>query len=65
MEHVLALSRLCLALMSLAAWVLPLGDPPARYQLGLSLLLAYVGSSVAILLWLHFRWPELRRRWPL
>ncbi len=57
MEHVLALSRLCLALMSLAAWVFRFGDVPARYQLGLWLLLAYVGSSLAFLLWLHIRWP--------
>jgi len=56
-EHVLALSRLCLALMSLAAWVFRLGDVPARYQLGLSLLLAYVAVSVALVLWLHIRWP--------
>jgi signal transduction histidine kinase len=56
-EHVLALSRLCLALMSLAAWVLPLGDPPARYQLGLLLLLAYVATGVVLLMWLHVRWP--------
>lgn len=57
MEHVLALSRLCLALMSLAAWVLPLGDTPARYQLGLGMLLAYVATSLAMVVWLHFRWP--------
>jgi len=56
-EHVLALSRLCLALMSLAAWAFRLGDPPARYQLGMSLLLAYVGVSLAFLFWLHIRWP--------
>jgi len=56
-EHVLALSRLCLALMSLAAWVLPLGDTPARYQLGLGMLLAYVATSLAMVVWLHFRWP--------
>src|ERR1700757_1879244 len=43
--------------MSLAAWVLPLGDPPARYQLGLWLLLAYVATSLALVIWLHFRWP--------
>ena len=57
MEHVLALSRLCLALMSLAAWVFRFGDQPARYQLGLTLLLAYVATSVAFLLWLQIRWP--------
>ena len=53
----MALSRLCLALMSLAAWVLPLGDTPARYQLGLGMLLAYVATSLAMVVWLHFRWP--------
>ncbi|HZP22887.1 MAG TPA: histidine kinase [Terriglobales bacterium] len=58
MEHVLALSRLCLALMSLAAWVFRLGDTPARYQLGLSLLLAYVGSSLLLLLWIQIRWSD-------
>jgi signal transduction histidine kinase len=55
-EHVLALSRLCLALMSLAAWVFRIGDTPARYQLGLMLLLAYVATSLALLLWLQIRW---------
>ena len=57
MEHVLALSRLCLALLSLAAWVLPLGETPARYQLGLGLLLAYVATGVGMVVWLHLRWP--------
>ena len=56
MEHVLALSRLCLALMSLAAWVLPLGDPPTRYNLGLMILLLYVATSLGLVMWLHFRW---------
>jgi len=43
--------------MSLAAWVLPLGDTPARYDLGLELLLAYVATSLVLVLWLHVRWP--------
>jgi signal transduction histidine kinase len=56
-EHVLALSRLCLALMSLAAWVFRLGDTANSYALGLMLLLSYVATSLVFLLWLQFR-PE-------
>ena len=55
MEHVLALSRLCLALMSLAAWAFRLGDTAGHYRLGLCLLLGYVAASSALLLWLQIR----------
>jgi signal transduction histidine kinase len=53
-ERVLAISRLFVALMSLAAWLLRLGNAASRYQLGLILLLAYVAASVALLLRLQF-----------
>ena len=49
-ERVLAISRVFLALMSLAAWLLRLGTAAPRYQLGLIFLLAYLVASVALLL---------------
>jgi signal transduction histidine kinase len=42
--------------MSLAGWVFRIGDTAARYPLGLSLLLCYVGTSVLLVLWLQVRW---------
>ena len=57
MEHVLALSRLCLALLSLSAWVFRLGDSATRYHWGVYLLLAYAATSLAFLMWLQIREP--------
>ena len=57
MEHVLALSRLCLAFLSLSAWLFRLGGNATRYHLGVYLLLAYTATSLAFLLWLQVREP--------
>jgi signal transduction histidine kinase len=43
--------------MSLAGWVFRIGDTAARYPLGLSLLLCYVGTSVLLVGWLQLHWP--------
>jgi len=48
-EQILALSRLCLALTSLAAWLTRLSITASHFQLVLSLLIAYVGASLALL----------------
>jgi signal transduction histidine kinase len=48
-EHVLAVSRLLVALTSLAAWLVHLGDSSAHYRVGLLLLLGYVIASLALL----------------
>ncbi len=48
-EHVLAVSRLLVALTSLAAWVVHLGDSSAHYRVGLMLLLGYVIASLVLL----------------
>jgi signal transduction histidine kinase len=52
-EHVLAFARLFVALTSLAAWLFHLGDTTSHYRVGLVLLLGYVVTSVALLLWLQ------------
>lgn len=52
-EHVLAVSRLLVALTSLAAWLLHVGDSFAHYQVGLILLLGYVFASLVLLVRLH------------
>ena len=52
-EHVLAVSRLFVALTSLAAWLLHLGDIAAHYRVGLVLLLGYVVASLGLLIWLQ------------
>ena len=61
MEHVLAISRLFVALMSLAAWLFRLGDTAIRYRTGLFLLLAYVVVSVALLVRLQMGGEPGRR----
>ena len=52
-EQVLAVSRLSVALTSLAAWLLHLGDIAAHYRVGLVLLLGYVVASLGLLIWLQ------------
>ncbi len=52
-EQVLAVSRLFVALTSLAAWLLHLGDIAAHYRVGLVLLLGYVVASLGLLIWLQ------------
>lgn len=50
MEHVLAVSRLLVALTSLAAWLLHVGgSSSAHYRVGLILLLGYVFASLVLL----------------
>lgn len=53
-EHVLAFSRLFVALTSLAAWLIHLGDTSSHYHVGLTLLLGYFAASVAFLARLKF-----------
>jgi len=53
-EHVLAFSRLFVALTSLAAWLFHLGETASHYRAGLALLLGYVVTSVALLIWLQW-----------
>ena len=60
-EHVLAFSRLLVALTSLAAWLIHLGDTSSRYHLGLALLLGYFGASVAFLVRLRLGGEASRR----
>ncbi len=50
MEHVLAISRVFVALMAMAAWMFRLSESAIRYQVGLCLLLAYFIVSVVLLL---------------
>jgi signal transduction histidine kinase len=47
-EQVLALSRLFVALMGLAAWLIHLGGSSPHYRIGLFLLLGYVIASVIL-----------------
>ena len=60
-EHVLAFSRLFVALTSLAAWLIHLGDTSSRYHLGLALLLGYFAASIAFLARLKFGREASRR----
>lgn len=48
-EHILAISRLPVALTSLAAWLVHLGDNSAHFRVGLVLLLGYVIASLVLL----------------
>ena len=59
-EHVLAFSRLFVALTSLAAWLFHLGGTATHYRVGLVLLLGYVVASVVLLIWLQWN-AELNR----
>ncbi len=52
-EHVLAFSRLFVALTCLTAWVIHLGATSPHYQLGVILLLGYVLASLVLLGWLE------------
>ena len=54
-EHVLAFSRLFVALTSLAAWLFHLGGATSHYRVGLVLLLGYVVAGVTLIVWLQ--WP--------
>ncbi len=53
-EHVLALSRLFVALTSLGAWLFHLGVTTSHYRVGLVLLLGYLVTSVALLVRLQW-----------
>lgn len=53
-EHVLAFSRLFVALTSLAAWLFHIGVTTSHYRAGLVLLLGYVLTSVALTVWLQW-----------
>jgi signal transduction histidine kinase len=53
-EHVLAFSRLFVALSSLTAWLIHLGATSSHYRLGVILLLGYVLASLVLLGWLEF-----------
>ena len=59
-EHVLAFSRLFVALTSLGAWLFHLGGVGGHYRVGLVLLLGYVVASVVLLIWLQWN-QELSR----
>lgn len=48
-EHVLAISRLLVALTSLTAWLLHLGGGVVHYEVGLIVLLGYVFASLVLL----------------
>lgn len=60
-EHVLAFSRLFVALTSLAAWLIHLGDKSSHYRIGLVLVLGYFVASVAFLARLKFGGEATRR----
>lgn len=53
-EHVLAFSRLFVALTSLAAWLFHLGGATSHYRVGLVLLIGYVVTGVALLIRLQW-----------
>lgn len=53
-EHVLAFSRIFVALMSLGAWIFHLGGTATHYRVGLALLVGYVITSVTLLLCLQW-----------
>ena len=53
MEHVLAKSRLFVALMSLGAWLFRVRGHAAAYPVSLLALLAYVLTSLSLLLWVE------------
>ena len=60
-ENVLAVSRLLVALTSLAAWLLHLGGSIAHYRVGLILLLGYVVASLVLLVLLQVGGEPSRR----
>ncbi len=60
-ENVLAISRLFLALILLAAWLIHSANTRLQYQLGLVLLIGYILASVALLLRLQIGGEPGRR----
>jgi signal transduction histidine kinase len=59
-EHILAFARLAVALTSLGAWLIHLGDTSPHYRAGLILLCGYAAASAVLLVVLWIRGESSR-----